>query len=250
VAGFDVFHQSNEVRRRIGYMPENNPLYLDMRVREYLKFRARLKGLGWRRSRERVDTVMAQCGLTDVGRRIIGQLSKGYRQRVGMAQALLHDPPVLILDEPTDGLDPNQKHDVRKLINLLAAEKAIIISTHLLEEVDAVCTRAVVIAGGRLVADGTPAELEQRSRHHNAVRLTLATGLDEAEFALQALPGVESVERAIDDEGTALIAFARGGRSIVAEVADLARDRRWEVAGLRVERGRLEDVFRQVTLAA
>ena len=125
VAGFDVFHQSAEVRRRIGYMPENNPLYLEMRVREYLKFRARLKGLGWRRSRERVSTVMEQCGLTDVGRRIIGQLSKGYRQRVGMADALVHDPEMIILDEPTIGLDPHRIRAVRQLIKGLARARAV-----------------------------------------------------------------------------------------------------------------------------
>ena len=122
VAGFDVFHQSDEVRRRIGYMPENNPLYPEMRVREYLKFRARLKGLGWRRSRERVSTVMEQCGLTDVGRRIIGQLSKGYRQRVGLADALVHEPELIILDEPTIGLDPHQIRAVRQLIKSLARQ--------------------------------------------------------------------------------------------------------------------------------
>ena len=114
VAGFDVFHDSDEVRRRIGYMPENNPLYPEMRVREYLKFRARLKGLGWRKSRERVTTVMEQCGLTDVGRRIIGQLSKGYKQRVGLADALVHEPELIILDEPTIGLDPHQIRSVRR----------------------------------------------------------------------------------------------------------------------------------------
>ena len=120
VAGFDVFHQSDEVRRRIGYMPENNPLYPEMRVREYLKFRARLKGLGWRRSRQRVDTVMEQCSLTGVSRRIIGQLSKGYRQRVGLADALSHEPELIILDEPTIGLDPHQIRSVRQLIKSLA----------------------------------------------------------------------------------------------------------------------------------
>src|SRR5271170_3781389 len=119
VAGFDVFHEADEVRRRIGYMPENNPLYLEMRVREYLKFRARLKGLGWRKSRERVAIVMEQCGLTDVGRRVIGQLSKGYRQRVGLADALVHEPELIILDEPTIGLDPNQIRSVRQLIKQL-----------------------------------------------------------------------------------------------------------------------------------
>jgi len=250
VCGADIGTDPIAAKRAIGYLPEGAPTYPDMTPLGFLQFVARIRGFAGKEAREAIDAAIECTSLKSVLEQPIDTLSKGFKRRVGLAQALLHDPPVLILDEPTDGLDPNQKHDVRKLINLLASEKAIIISTHLLEEVDAVCTRAVVIAGGRLVADGTPAELEQRSRHHNAVRLELANGLEEAEAALAALPSVESVERVIDDEGTALMAFARGGRSIVAEVADLARDRRWEVAGLRVERGRLEDVFRAVTLAA
>jgi len=250
VCGADILADPIAAKRQIGYLPEGAPSYPDMTPLHFLEFVARVRGFSGQEAREAIGNAIECTSLGSVLAQPIDTLSKGFKRRVGLAQALLHDPPVLILDEPTDGLDPNQKHDVRKLINLLAAEKAIIISTHLLEEVDAVCTRAVVIAAGRLVADGTPAELEQRSRHHNAVRIELASGMDQAEAALQALPGVESVERVSDDEGTALLVFARGGRSIVAEVADLARDRRWEVAGLRVERGRLEDVFRQVTLAA
>ena len=250
VCGADIATDPIAAKRAIGYLPEGAPSYPDMTPLGFLQFIARIRGFTGTEAREAIEAAIECTSLKSVLAQPIDTLSKGFKRRVGLAQALLHDPPVLILDEPTDGLDPNQKHDVRKLINLLASEKAIIISTHLLEEVDAVCTRAVVIAGGRLVADGTPAELEQRSRHHNAVRLELGNGLEEAEAALAALPSVESVERVIDDEGTALMAFPRGGRSIVAEVADLARDRHWEVAGLRVERGRLEDVFRAVTLAA
>jgi len=250
VCGADIESDPIAAKRRIGYLPEGAPSYPDMTPLHFLEFVARVRGFSGREAREAIGNAIECTSLGSVLAQPIDTLSKGFKRRVGLAQALLHDPPVLILDEPTDGLDPNQKHDVRKLINLLAAEKSIIISTHLLEEVDAVCTRAVVIAAGRLVADGTPGELEQRSRHHNAVRIELASGMDQAEAALQALANVESVERVIDDEGIALMVFARGGRSIVAEVADLARDRRWEVAGLRVERGRLEDVFRQVTLAA
>src|SRR5271156_5926913 len=152
VAGFDVFHQSDEVRRRIGFMPENNPLYPEMRVREYLKFRARLKGLGWRRSRERVDTVMEQCGLTDVQKRIIGQLSKGYRQRVGLADALVHEPELIILDEPTIGLDPNQIRSVRQLIKQLGRHHTVLISTHILPEVEMTCGRVLILHEGRILA--------------------------------------------------------------------------------------------------
>ena len=162
VAGFDVFHQSAEVRRRIGYMPENNPLYPEMRVREYLKFRARLKGLGWRRSRERVTTVMEQCGLADVGRRVIGQLSKGYRQRVGLADALVHEPELIILDEPTIGLDPHQIRSVRQLIKSLAGKHTVLISTHILPEAEMMCSRMLIMFDGKILAADTPENLQRR----------------------------------------------------------------------------------------
>src|SRR5271167_1500887 len=161
VAGFDVFHQSDETRKRIGYMPENNPLYPEMRVREYLKFRARLKGLGWRKSRERVATVMEQCGLTDVGRRIVGQLSKGYKQRVGLADALVHEPELIILDEPTIGLDPHQIRAVRQLIKSLAQKHTVLISTHILPEVEMTCSRVLIMLNGRILAADTPENLRR-----------------------------------------------------------------------------------------
>src|SRR5204862_5157436 len=151
VAGLDVFTQADEVRRRIGYMPENNPLHLDMRVREYLKFRARLKGLGIGRSRERVDVVMQQCGLTEVSRRIIGHLSKGYRQRVGLADALAHEPELIILDEPTIGLDPHQIRSVRQLIKNLARSHTVLISTHILSEVEMTCNRVLIMHLGKIL---------------------------------------------------------------------------------------------------
>src|SRR5205823_8681634 len=159
VAGYDVFTQADEVRRRIGYMPENNPLHLDMRVREYLKFRARLKGLGIRRSRERVEVVMQQCGLTEVSRKIIGQLSKGYRQRVGLADALAHEPELIILDEPTIGLDPNQIRSVRQLIKSLASAHTVLISTHILPEAEMTCHRVVIMYEGQILAADTPENL-------------------------------------------------------------------------------------------
>src|SRR5438552_6574382 len=161
VAGFDVFTQADEVRRRIGYMPENNPLHLDMRVREYLKFRARLKGLGIRHSRERVEVVMGQCGLSEVSRRIIGQLSKGYRQRVGLADALVHEPELIILDEPTIGLDPNQIRSVRQLIKGLASAHTVLISTHLLPEAEMTCNRMVIMYEGKILAADTPENLQR-----------------------------------------------------------------------------------------
>src|SRR5881296_345871 len=161
VAGMDVFRQSNEVRRRIGYMPENNPLHHDLRVREYLKFRGRLKGLTRKASRKRVDIVMEQCGLAHVSRRIIGQLSKGYRQRVGLADALVHEPELIILDEPTIGLDPNQIRSVRQLIKNLAQAHTVLISTHILPEAEMTCNRMVILYEGKLLAADTPENLQR-----------------------------------------------------------------------------------------
>src|SRR6058998_1055183 len=161
VGGLDVFDESDEVRRRIGYMPENNPLHLDMRVREYLKFRARLKGLSRKRSRDRVDIVTEQCGLKEVSRRIIGQLSKGYRQRVGLADALVHEPELIILDEPTIGLDPNQIRAVRQLIKSLANAHTVLISTHLLHEAELTCNRMIILREGKILAEGSPDNLQQ-----------------------------------------------------------------------------------------
>src|SRR5881296_3586886 len=161
VAGLDVFAQSDEVRRRIGYMPENNPLHSDMRVREYLKFRARLKGLSRKRCRERVDVVTEQCGLSEVSRRIIGQLSKGYRQRVGLADALVHEPELIILDEPTIGLDPNQIRSVRQLIKGLANAHTVLISTHILPEAEMTCNRVVIMYEGKILAADTPENLQR-----------------------------------------------------------------------------------------
>src|SRR5271156_2158917 len=200
VAGFDVFHQSEEVRRRIAFMPENNPLYPEMRVREYLKFRARLKGLGWRRSRERVATVMEQCGLTDVSRRIIGQLSKGYRQRVGLADALVHEPDLLILDEPTIGLDPNQIRSVRELIKNLGRHHTILLSTHILPEVEATCSRVIIIKRGRIEAPDTPDNLRRQLRGAGGIRVEANTGTDDGVAELQKIAGVKDVTLQEDGE--------------------------------------------------
>src|SRR5580765_6952928 len=161
VGGRDVFHDSTEVRRRIGYMPENNPLHLEMRVQEYLKFRARLKGMSRARTRERVDAVMQQCSLTDVNKRIIGHLSKGYRQRVGLADALVHEPELIILDEPTIGLDPSQIHAVRQLIKDLGKNHTVLISTHNLPEAEMSCNRVLILYEGKILAADTPENLQQ-----------------------------------------------------------------------------------------
>ncbi|HOB32602.1 MAG TPA: ABC transporter ATP-binding protein, partial [Verrucomicrobiota bacterium] len=174
VAGFDVFRDSREVRRRIGFMPENNPLHTDMRVREYLRFRARLKGLGGKRLKERVNTVMEQCGLTDVSRRIIGQLSKGYRQRVGLADALVHEPELIFLDEPTIGLDPHQIRSVRQLIKNLGRSHTVLISTHILPEVEMTCNRMVIMYQGKILAADTPENLQQLMSSNSQVIAEIA----------------------------------------------------------------------------
>src|SRR5689334_7106756 len=163
VAGRDVFSQANEVRRRIGYMPENNPLHRDMRVREYLRFRGALKGLKRGRCRDRAEVVMQQCGLSDVHRKIIGHLSKGYQQRVGLADALIHEPELIILDEPTIGLDPNQIRSVRQLIKDLGEKHTILLSTHILSEVEMTCSHVLVLHRGRMLASDSIEELQRKT---------------------------------------------------------------------------------------
>src|SRR5580658_5805615 len=194
VAGYDVFHQSEEVRQRIGYMPENNPLYTEMRVREYLKYRARLKGLGWRKSRERVTTVMEQCGLADVGRRVIGQLSKGYRQRVGLADALVHEPELIILDEPTIGLDPHQIRSVRQLIKSLAGKHTVLISTHILPEAEMMCTRMLIMFDGKILAADTPENLQRLMAGNSQIIAEIAAGAAELQEIFSQMPGIENFD--------------------------------------------------------
>ena len=247
VCGADIVDEPIAAKRRIGYLPEGAPAYPDMSPRSFLRFIAEIRGFAGDEAKRRIGLAVARTALASVMEQPIETLSKGFKRRVGLAQALLHDPDVLILDEPTDGLDPNQKHEVRTLIKALAPEKAIVISTHLLEEVDAVCTRAIIIAAGRLLADATPIELAARSRLHNAVRVDLADRHDEAEKALRRLPGVATVERVATVEGGTLLVLPRGGQPIVGEVTDLVRTAGWAVRGLSVEHGRLDEVFRTIT---
>jgi len=228
VAGFDVFHQSDEVRRRIGYMPENNPLYPDMRVREYLKFRARLKGLGWRRSRERVNIVMEQCGLTGVSRRIIGQLSKGYRQRVGLADALSHEPELIILDEPTIGLDPHQIRAVRQLIKNLAGKHTVLISTHILPEAEMMCNRMVIMYDGKILASDTPENLQRLTAGNGQIVAEIAASAAELREVLSQIPGVEALDvSASEGEFQRCAITPHNGYDLRAAVFALARERGW-----------------------
>jgi ABC-2 type transport system ATP-binding protein len=247
VCGADICTDPVAAKRHLGYLPEGAPAYPDMTPRSFLRFVAAIRGFGGAEAKKRIDLAVERSALQNVLEQPIDTLSKGFKRRVGLAQALLHDPEVLILDEPTDGLDPNQKHEVRALINALAPDKAIVISSHLLEEVDAVCTRAIVIASGKILADATPLDLAARSRHHNAVRIALAGDIRDAALSLQRLPGVASVEETDDPDGTALLVFPRAGQPILGEVTDLVRTAGWPIRTLRVERGRLYDVFRSIT---
>ncbi|HEY5296359.1 MAG TPA: ATP-binding cassette domain-containing protein [Verrucomicrobiae bacterium] len=248
VAGYDVFHESREVRRRIGFMPENNPLYPEMRVREYLKFRARLKGLGWKNSRRRVGTVMEQCGLTEVSHRIIGQLSKGYRQRVGLADALVHEPDLIILDEPTIGLDPHQIRSVRQLIKSLAEKHTVLISTHILPEAEMMCSRMLIMYGGKILAADTPDNLQRLMAGSSQIFAEIAASPEELREALGQLPGVEQCEVSAGEGAFQRCALTpRDGFDLRSVIFTLARERGWTLRELTRSRHSLEDIYVQVT---
>ncbi|HEY2329269.1 MAG TPA: ATP-binding cassette domain-containing protein [Verrucomicrobiae bacterium] len=251
VAGLDVFHDSDEVRRRIGYMPENNPLYPEMRVREYLKFRARLKGLGWRKSRERVTTVMEQCGLTDVGRRVIGQLSKGYKQRVGLADALVHDPELIILDEPTIGLDPQQIRAVRALIKSLEGKHTVLISTHILPEVEMMCGRVLIMLGGRVLASDTPENLQRRMAGGNQIIAEIAAPENALRAVFENLPELEQFDISPGEGSYFRCALTpQRGWDLRPVIFALAQENRWMLRELTRSRHSLEDIYMQVTKPA
>lgn len=248
VAGLDVFHQSDGVRRRIGYMPENNPLHYDMRVREYLKFRARLKGLNRRRSRERVDVVTEQCGLTDVSRRIIGQLSKGYRQRVGLADALVHEPELLILDEPTIGLDPNQIRAVRQLIKGLGGSHTVLMSTHILPEAEVTCNRVVIMYEGRVLAADTPDNLQKLMSSDKQVIAEIAAPAKELIECWAQMAEIEQYDVSASEGDYFRCALTpRNGLDLRPLVFALVRERGWILRELTRNRHSLEDIYVRVT---
>lgn len=249
ICGFDVLDKPIEAKRHLGYLPEGAPLYPDMTPRGFLIFIAAIRGFRGAEKAKRVEQAIAMTQLAEVLAQPIDTLSKGFKRRVGLAQALLHDPDVLILDEPTDGLDPNQKHEVRKLIREISPTKAIIISTHILEEVEAVCSRAVVIAEGRVIADDTPSGLIARSRRHGAVTLTVATAQAEAvKNALSSIMGVGAVEQGkASGAGVLLTAYAKGGADVATAIAERAAAEHWPISNLQTERGNLDEVFRTLT---
>jgi len=248
ICGHDLAQAPLAVKRNIGYLPEGAPAYPDMTPARFLDFIAEIRGLHGPSKAARIADTVEKVNLGQVLHQPIETLSKGFKRRVGLAQAILHDPPVLILDEPTDGLDPNQKHEVRTLIKIMAAEKAIILSSHLLEEVDAVCTRAIIIAAGKVVADGTPHELEALSRYHNAVTLAVHGAPADIETVLKRVPGVASVKM-LDDAGETrlLRIFPKSPEPIVAAISRAASEHHWQVEELYAERGRLDEVFRTIT---
>ena len=248
VAGLDVFEQSDEVRRRIGYMPENNPLHHDMRVREYLKFRARLKGLSRKQSRQRADVVMEQCGLTEVGRRIIGQLSKGYRQRVGLADALVHEPELIILDEPTIGLDPNQIRSVRQLIKGLGGTHTVLVSTHILPEAELTCHRVVIMFDGKILAADTPENLQKLMSSGSQVIAEIAAPPAELQECWAQMAEIEQFDVSPSDGEYSRCALTpRDGVDLRPQIYSLARERGWPLRELTRSRHSLEDIYVQVT---
>ena len=245
IDGFDISKNPIEAKSLMGYLPEGAPSYGDMTTLEFLNFVAQIRGYIGEEILLRVQRVLDEVELNSVSQQTIDTLSKGFKRRVGLAQAIMHDPKVLILDEPTDGLDPNQKHHVRELIKNLARDKIVIISTHILEEVTAVCSRAIIIAQGRIVADGTPAELESRSKYHHAVSVRLSENYDLA-ADLTGIAEVGDVEKDSEDDMIFRI-LTSGSKSIFSQVSEIAQTRHWPVTEFHASRGQLEDVFRTVT---
>jgi ABC-2 type transport system ATP-binding protein len=249
IAGFDIFEQSLQARSHLGYMPENVPLYGDMRVTEYLNYRAALKAVPHRRIAERVGDVKELCGLKEVERKLIGALSKGFRQRVGLADALVHEPDLLILDEPTSGLDPNQIRQVRDLIRNLGKQHTILLSTHILPEVEMTCSRVIIINKGRIEACDTPENLLGEIRTAGGVVLEAKVGADNGVEQLKQLTGVRDVTTTVDGDWQTFSLRVESGADVREQVFQLAMVRRWSVRELSQRKATLEDVFVEITHA-
>jgi ABC-2 type transport system ATP-binding protein len=245
VAGLDVFTQSLQVREKIGYLPESNPLYTEMRVVEYLEFKGKLRGMDRDLRKRRAEEVMEKCWLKGRERSLIGTLSKGYRQRVGIADALLHNPPVVVLDEPTVGLDPTQTREARALIQSLAGSHTVLFSTHIMSEVEAVCQRVIIIARGKIVAQGTTDEL--RNRASSGVRVEMRGPADQVRSALNALPGVEAVETVSPGDVSTFVVRGKLTPELRELIARTASDRNWGLREMRAEGASLEELFVRVT---
>ncbi len=248
IDGLDVNRHSLEARRRIGYLPESVPLYRDMRVREYLRFRGQLKGLGGNSLRTRMDEVLELCGLRDVRRKMIRTLSKGFRQRVGLADALIHDPPLLILDEPTNGLDPNQIRAIRHLIKQLGQSHTILLSTHILSEVEMICDKIVIIDGGKVLASDTPANLISTMRTAGRISLELRADPENARKKIASLDNVKKVtHERTREEWEEFSVLVESGTDTRERIANLVREEQWPLRSLYRQAETLEDVFVELT---
>lgn len=252
VDGIDTLEHSHEVRRKIGYLPELNPLYLDMNVLEYLEYSAQLHGLRNDDLRRRQKEMIEVCGLGDVRHKDIGELSKGYRQRVGLAQAMIHDPEVLILDEPTSGLDPNQIVEIRNLIRRLGSAKTVILSTHILSEVQATCDRVIIIHEGSIVANGTPDELQRSFQGSESLAVEIRTDVNNVMTDLfpkiQGLHNVESVDyRGSEGSDHRFLIHSAPGTDVREELFHTAVDQRWILLELSRKATSLEEVFHKLT---
>jgi len=249
VAGHDVFTDSIAVRKSLGYLPENNPLYLDLDVTEYLHFVAQVRRVPRHEAAGRIAEMVETCGLGSVRNRLVGQLSKGFRQRVGLAQTLIHDPDILVLDEPTVGLDPNQIVEIRELIRTIGREKTVLLSSHILPEVEATCQRVLIIHNGRIVGQGTPSELAARARGGDVVRMEVRGPRDEVAGALSSLPGVEGCDIGEEESDGAVKIQVRcePGTDRREELAAAVAGRGWGLRELHYEKVTLEEVFHELT---
>ena len=248
IDGLDVFRNSLEARRRIGYLPESVPLYHDMRVREYLKFRGQIKGLRGDRLRYRMDEVVDRCGLQSVRRKMIKTLSKGFRQRVGLADALIHEPPLLILDEPTNGLDPNQIRSIRGLIKQLGEDHTILLSTHILSEVEMICDKIIIIDGGRIMASDTPDNLIKQMRAAGRVTVELQAEIGKASDALSGLAHIKKVSHEkSQDEWEHFSVLVESGTDGRERIYNLCKEHGWPLRSLYRHDATLEDVFVELT---
>jgi ABC-2 type transport system ATP-binding protein len=247
IAGFDVLKDSLEVRRRVGYLPENTPLYPEMRVREYLQFRGKLRRMSPNDREAAIRRVTERCWLGEFVDRPIGQLSKGMRQRVGLADAIMHNPEVLILDEPTLGLDPGQIRQTRSLIKELGERHTVLLSSHILPEVEQVCSRTIIIAGGRIVASGSTEELQEQFDAQAAVIAEMRGPVDEVEKGVRAIPGVQSVEATSRDGWVRLAISPKPDHDIREDVFRLTAEKGWSLREIRREGATLEDFFVKVT---
>jgi len=248
IAGHDIFRESLEVRKHIGYMPENVPLYTEMRVREYLRFRGALRGLSGGNLRKRLGEVLEICGLEDVRRKMIKTLSKGYRQRVGLADALIHEPDLLILDEPTNGLDPNQIRSIRRLIKDLGEKHTILLSTHILSEVEMTCNKVVIIDEGRVKAADTPKNLVNSMRRAGRISLEVKSPISDVETRLSDLESVTKVHsESLKDGWNRFTVFVAPNTDTRLKIANLARANQWPLRSLTRRNGTLEEVFVELT---